>query len=115
AADLAARFEHGAGGIDLDPGAVIVELEREEAARVGRELDRLAAHHLGESVGDALRFAGGDGQVMDHGFLQIRWRRRYYFPRTFAHTAAISASGVGSRKSRASTSPSSAAPCRTRR
>ena len=40
AADLAVRLELGAGRVDLDAGAVLVELKREKAAGVGPETAR---------------------------------------------------------------------------
>jgi len=78
AAFLAGRLQFGPGRIDLDPGAVVVELQREKAARVGRERHRLAAHDLRQHLGGVLRVARGDRQVMDHGVLLLsdqQWRQ----------------------------------------
>src|SRR5712691_11774570 len=47
AADLAIRLELGAGRINLDARPVIVELQGEEASRIGRKRYRPAAHQLG--------------------------------------------------------------------
>jgi len=41
--------------INLDTRPVLVELEREEAPRVGRKRHRLAAHQLGQNSSDMLR------------------------------------------------------------
>ena len=71
AAVVAARPQFGPGRIDLDARAVLVELERKEAARIGRKRHRVTAHELGQDLGDVLRVARGDGQMMDHGFLSI--------------------------------------------
>src|SRR5690242_20429797 len=54
AADLAVRRKLGAGRIDLDTGTVLVELESEKTARIGRERHRLAAHQFGQHRGGAL-------------------------------------------------------------
>src|SRR5437764_13740674 len=59
-ADLAVRLEFGAGGIDLDSRPVIVELQGEEASRIGRKRDRFAAHQPGQYSGGLLRVACGD-------------------------------------------------------
>ena len=61
AADLTAGFELGARRVDLDPRAVLVELERKEAARIGRKRHRDTAHELRQDAGDVLRVARGDG------------------------------------------------------
>src|SRR6516162_515073 len=69
AADLATGAQFGAGRIDLDARAVLVELEGKKAARIGRKRYRLAAHDFGQYAGDMLRVARCDRQMMDHGFL----------------------------------------------
>ncbi len=68
-ADGAARLERETGRMDLDAGAVLVELEREKAPRIGRKPDRGPAHQLGQDIRDMLRIARRDGQMMDHGAL----------------------------------------------
>src|SRR5262249_12559808 len=66
---LAGGLQFGPGRVDLNPGAVVVELQREKAAGIGRERHRLAAHDLRQYLGGVLRVTRGDRQVMDHGVL----------------------------------------------
>src|SRR5271169_3191490 len=65
----AARLKLSPRRIDLDARPMLVKLEREEAPRIGREWNRLAAHEFGENARDMLRVARGDRKMMDHGFL----------------------------------------------
>ncbi len=66
AADIAVRLEFRAGRIDLDARAVIVELQREEASRIGRKRDRRAAHQFGQYPGRLLGIACGNRKMVDH-------------------------------------------------
>jgi hypothetical protein len=57
--------------MDHDTRAVLVALQRKEAAGNGRECHRDAAHQLGQHPGDTLRVARPDRQMMDHDFLPL--------------------------------------------
>jgi hypothetical protein len=66
AAGAAVRLEFRAGRIDFDARPVIVELQGEEASRVGRERDRGAAHQFSQNPGRLLGVACGDRKMVDH-------------------------------------------------
>src|SRR5215470_19298854 len=55
AADLTTRTQFGPRWIDLDARPVVVKLESEKAAGVGRERYRFAAHDFGHNRGYVLR------------------------------------------------------------
>ena len=76
----ASRMELGPGRIDLDAGAVLVELQREVAPGVGRKRHGLAAHQLGQNAGDIAADRGrrsiNDGSLVPHGWFRSMLARR---------------------------------------
>src|SRR5690242_1992232 len=84
AAGRAVRLKFSAGGIHLDAGSVVIELQRKEASRIGWKRHRLAAHQFGKHAGRFLGIARGNREMVDHWAPLAKFRTRHSTPRRSA-------------------------------